>query len=225
MKVAALFSGGKDSCLAVQRAIDRGWAVTALVSVASRNPESYMFHYPNIHLTGMQARAAGIGLVKAATEGVKEEELGDLEKALGPLRGEISGVVVGAIESGYQRDRVESVCKRLGLSMEAPLWKQNPGGLWEEILERGFTVMVVGVACEGLGREWLGRVIDRESLKELEGLSRKHGFHLGGEGGEFETLVLDAPFFRKRLVVRESEIEWHGDSGYCLIRKAGLGKK
>lgn len=225
MKVAALFSGGKDSCLAVQRALDSGWHVTRLVSMKSDNPESYMFHYPNIELTVMQAEAAGIPLVMGSTMGVKEEELRDLEGALRPLRGEISGVVVGAIESRYQSERVSAVCRRLGLSMEAPLWKENPRGLWDEILKRGFVVMVVGVACGGLGREWLGRVMDRESLRGLERLSRKHGFHLGGEGGEFETLVLDAPFFGKRLAVRKAETEWKGDSGCFRITEARLEGK
>ena len=225
MKVAALFSGGKDSCLAVQRTLERGWVVTRLVSIISRNPESYMFHYPNIQLTEMQARAAGIKLVKRASEGVEEEELRDLEEVLGTLTREISGVVVGALASRYQRDRVAAVCRRLGLSMEAPLWGEDPGKLWREALEKGFRIMIVGVACEGLGREWLGRVIDSKALGELERLSRKHKFHLAGEGGEFESLVLDAPFFRKRLVVKKAEKEWQGDSGYYWIKEAGLVDK
>lgn len=225
MKVAVLFSGGKDSCLAVQRALERGWAVTRLVSMESRNPESYMFHYPNIQLTEMQAKAAGIPIIRESTEGVKERELGDLERVLRPIAPEISGLVMGAVESRYQRNRVAAICRRLGLRMAAPLWEQNPRGLWEEVLKKGFEVMIVGVACEGLGREWLGRVIGRESLKELEGLSRKHGFHLGGEGGEFETLVLDAPFFGRRLAIKEAEMEWQGDSGYYWIREAGLEEK
>jgi diphthine-ammonia ligase len=225
MKVAALFSGGKDSSLAVQRALERGWIVTRLVSIVSRNPESYMFHYPNIQLTEMQARAAGIRLVKKVSEGVKEEELRDLEDVLRPLTREVSGVVVGALASRYQRDRVAAVCRRLGLAMEAPLWGEDPGKLWREALEKGFRIMIVGVACDGLGREWLGRVINLRALGELERLSRKHSFHLGFEGGEAETFVTDAPFFRKRIVVKSAEREWQGDSGYYWIREAGLEDK
>jgi len=81
------------------------------------------------------------------------------------------------------------------------------------------------VACEGLGREWLGRVIDSRALKELEKLSNKHRFHLAGEGGEFESLVLDAPFFRKRLVVKKAKSKWQGDSGYYWVKEAGLVDK
>lgn len=225
MNLAALFSGGKDSSLAIQRVLDRGWSVTRLVSIIPSNPESYMFHYPNIELTAMQASAAGIPLVSRASPGVKEEELRDLEAALKSVRGDVKGVVVGAIASTYQRDRVSSVCKRLGLSMEAPLWGEDPGKLWREALGRGFSIMIVAVACDGLGREWLGRVIDSKALDELEALSRKHRFHLGGEGGEFETLVLDAPFFGRRLAVKKARSEWRGDSGLYLIEEAELRNK
>ncbi len=225
MKVAALFSGGKDSCLAVQRVLEKGWIVTKLVSIISRNPESYMFHYPNIQLTEMQARAAGIKFVKRFSKGVKEDELRDLEEVLRPLTKGISGVVVGALASRYQRDRVAAVCRRLGLSMEAPLWGQDPARLWREVLEKGFEIMIVGVACDGLGREWLGRIIDSKSLGELKKLSKKYRFHLGFEGGEAETFVIDGPFFIKKLVVKKAEREWQGDSGYYWIKEARLVDK
>lgn len=225
MNLAALFSGGKDSSLAVQRVLEKGWHVTRLVSVTPKTPESYMFHYPNISMTELQAEAAGIPLVKMLSEGVKEEEVKDIEKALRPLKGEVSGVVVGALASKYQSDRVEAVCRKLGLDMVAPLWGEDPLEIWNELLEKGFRIMVVGVACEGLGREWLGRIIDHEALEELSSVSERFRFHLAGEGGEFETLTLDAPFFRKSIVVREARTEWHGDSGHCLITRAELAEK
>jgi diphthine-ammonia ligase len=225
MKVAALFSGGKDSSLAVQRVLEKGHEVVGLVSIIPRNPESYMFHYPNIRLTELQADAAGIPLVSRDSDGVKEEELADLEEALGGLSGDVEGVVVGAIASEYQRDRVAGVCRKLGLSMEAPLWGEDPEQLWLELLAKGFEIMIVGVACDGLGKEWLGRVIDEKALQELEVLSRKHNFHIAGEGGEFETLVLDAPFFRKRLAVKDARTSWKGDSGLYIINRAALEDK
>jgi diphthine-ammonia ligase len=225
MKLAALFSGGKDSSLAVQRSLESGWKVTHLVSITPKRPDSYMYHYPNIQLTALQAEAAGIPLVRASSEGVKEEEVKDIEKALKPLARKVDGVVVGALASVYQKERVERVCKMLGLSMVAPLWKQDPKQLWLELFAKGFKIMVVGVACDGLGRDWLGRAMDEKSLKELESLSRRFRFHLGGEGGEFETLCLDAPFFRKQLSVEEARSVWEGDSGHFHIDKAMLSGK
>jgi diphthine-ammonia ligase len=225
MKVSALYSGGKDSSLAVQKVLELGFKVTSLVSIQPESPESYMFHYPNSGLTEMQAEAAEIPLIKHSSGGVKEEEVGDMEKALGQLKGGISGVVVGAIASEYQRKRVEDVCRKLGLDMIAPLWGIDPQELWKELLAKGFVVMIVGVACDGLGKEWLGRIVDEKALMELDRLSKRHRFHLGGEGGEFETFVLDAPFFGKRLVVKDGETEWNGDSGYYHIRDVVLKEK
>lgn len=225
MRLAALFSGGKDSSLAVQRALEEGHEVKKLVSITPETNESYMFHFPNTDITVLQSKAAGIPIVRAKSRAVKEEEVRDMEDILRPLSGDIDGVVVGALASSYQRERVERVCKRLGLEMVAPLWHKDPGKLWDEMLQKVFSIMIVGVACEGLGREWLGKVIDKNALEELEALSRKHRFHLGGEGGEFESITLDAPFFRKSIEVREGKVQWDGDSGYYLIDEAGLVDK
>lgn len=225
MKLAALFSGGKDSSLAIQRVLERGLAVVKLVSIISKSPESYMFHYPNVHLTELQAKAMGIPIVKMGSEGEKEEELKDLENALSQVRKDVEGVVVGALASNYQRDRIKKICTGLGLSLEAPLWGEDPEKLWKEAIEKGFRIMIVGVACEGLGREWLGRVIDSRALEELKKLSKKYRFHLGFEGGEAETFVLDAPFFKKRLVIKKAKTEWQGDSGFYLIEDAQFENK
>jgi ABC transporter with metal-binding/Fe-S-binding domain ATP-binding protein len=225
MDLAALFSGGKDSSLAIQRILKRGLAVVKLVSIFPKSPESYMFHYPNIHLTEMQAKAMEIPFVKRVSAGKKEEELKDLEDALNSIRKDIDGVVVGALASKYQRDRIKSICDILNLSMQAPLWGEDPLKLWKEAIEEGFKIIIVGVACEGLGKEWLGKQINEKVLSKLERLSKKHKFHLGGEGGEFETLVLDAPFFKKRLVVKRAKKEWSVDSGLYIIEKAQLQEK
>ncbi len=225
MKTVALYSGGKDSSLAVQKVLEKGWSVESLVSFTPKNRESYMFHYPNTDLTVMQARAAGIPLINVKSSGVKEEEVRDIRKALEPFRERVSGVVVGALASKYQGERVESVCRDLGLDMVAPLWGMDPEELWKDLLDNGFRIMIVGVACDGLGKEWLGRIVDIKVLEELRALSQKHRFHLGGEGGEYETLTLDAPFFRKRLVVSKGEVEWKEDSGFYHIREAELKDK
>jgi ABC transporter with metal-binding/Fe-S-binding domain ATP-binding protein len=225
MKLAALFSGGKDSSLAIHRSLERGLAVVKLVSIFPKSPESYMFHYPNIHLTELQSRAMEIPLVKKVSEGQKEKELKDLEGALNQIRRDIDGIVMGALASRYQRDRIKRICEKLNLSLEAPLWGEDPEKLWKEAIEKGFKIIIVSVACEGLGREWLGKLINREALSDLKNLSDKHKFHLSGEGGEFETLVLDAPFFKKKLMIKEGIVEWSEDSGFFHIRDAQLQQK
>lgn len=227
MRIAALFSGAKDSIFAICEAMQAGHEVVCLVSMIPENPESYMFHHPNVEWTGMQAEAMGIPIMNKKTGGEKEKELGDLEAAIRELkeRENISGVVSGALASRYQKSRIDDICRKLELESLAPLWGTDPARHWNNILEAGFEIIIVSVASEGLGKEWLGRKIDRKALEELEGLSRKHRFNLAGEGGEFETFVLDGPIFRKRLKIIKADDVWDGDSGSYLIRKLELSEK
>lgn len=222
MKMAALFSGGKDSTFAAWKAVQRGDEIVSLVSFISENPDSYMFHHPNIQWTRLQAEAMGIPILHIPTKGEKEKELEDIEQALRKLKPGIRGVTVGALASEYQRFRIARICRKLGLEVFAPAWKRDPGGYWEELLGGGFRVIITKVACEGLGKEWLGREITSRNFPELRRLSQKFRFHLGFEGGEAETFVLDCPLFKKKVEVLEGEVEWDGDSGVFLIRKAAL---
>lgn len=222
IRVAVLFSGGKDSTLALYDSLQKKMEVRYLVSIFSKNPESYMFHYPNMSMAIMQSLSIGIRLVTKKTEGKKEKELEDLKNVLESLKGEIEGVVVGAIASKYQKDRVSKICKSLKLKMIAPLWGKKPELLWKRILDAGFEVMITSVSADGLGKEWLGKVIDKKNLEKLKKVARKHKIHLSGEGGEFETLVLNGPIFKRRLKIISSEIEWDGDSGRFVIKDAKL---
>lgn len=225
MKLAALISGGKDSIFALYRAVKQGHEVPYLLTIAPESRESYMFHYPNVGITELQSEALGIPLLREETVGEKEEELKDLSKLLSRIAGEVDGIVTGATASSYQRGRIEALCRDFNLEVFNPLWQVDPLEYWEELLENHFEVMISSVACEGLGKEWLGRVIDRESLGELRRLASRHRFHLAFEGGEAETLVLDMPLFRKKIVVEEASREWYGDHGYYLVSRATLREK
>lgn len=224
MKVAVLFSGAKDSTFALYRSIQEGHEIKCLLTMLPENPESYMFHHPNVKWTGKQAVAMGIQMVTKETAGKKEQELQDVEDALKGIKG-IEGVVSGAIASEYQRSRIGTVCDKIGLESLTPLWGTDQEKHWDNVLEAGFRVMMVSVACDGLGREWLGRVIDRNSLKELKRLAEKHRFNAAGEGGEFETFVLDGPVFKKRLEVASAETVWDRDSGFYLIKELRIKQK
>lgn len=225
MRVAILFSGGKDSTYALYWALKQGFDVKYLVSMHSESEESYMYHVPNIHLTELQARAIGIPLVKGFTKGEKEKEVEDLKNVLEGLK--IDGVVAGALASTYQRERVEKVAKELGLEVFAPFWQADPEGYMREIIKAGFDVVIVGVSAYGLDERWLGRKIDEKAIQELKALNKKYKVHIAGEGGEFETFVRDAPFFRARIVFDEVEKIWdeYTSSGVLLIKAAHLESK
>ena len=213
MRAAVLFSGGKDSTLALFEAKRKGVEIEYLVSLFPKRSDSYMFHYPNIGLTKEQAVLMGIPIITRETKGEKERELSDLEEALGAIKDKIDCVISGAIASEYQRSRVEGVCKKLGLKSMSPLWHKNPLDIWRMCLDNGFRVMITAVACDGLDKSWLGRIIDEGSLKELKKLSDRCRFHPGGEGGEFESLVIDCPLFSKPLKPLKTRTEWDGETG------------
>ena len=226
MNAAVLFSGGKDSTMAAYSAIKEGHEVKYLVSVFSDNPASYMFHVANIHITELSAQAMGIPLIKKVTKGIKEEELEDLKNILIELKDKgIEAIYSGALFSVYQKSRIDALCEELGLKSCAPLWHRDPTEYMEEIIELGFEVIITSVAAEGLDESWLGKKIDKDSLDGIVKLNKKYKIHIGFEGGEAETLVLDGPLFNKRIKVLESENIWEGDSGYFLIKDAELVDK
>jgi diphthine-ammonia ligase len=226
MKAAILFSGGKDSTMAVLKAKEEGWHVAYLVSIHSQNPHSYMFHVPNIHLTQLLSKAMGIPLIKAETLGKKEEELGDLKEVMLVIKNRgVESLFTGAIASEYQKSRIDKICEELGLQSKAPLWHLDPLKYMKEIIELGFEVIITSVSAEGLDESWLGRKIDQNLLKDLLRLQKKFGLHLAFEGGEAETLVLDGPLFKKRLNILDTEKVWERDSGYLVIKEASLEDK
>jgi len=220
MKVAALFSGGKDSVFSVYIARQYAWDVSHLVTLQPERTDSWMFHSINIHLTDLLAEALEIPLVKKTTKGEKEDELGDLKSLLHELS--IDGVISGAIASEYQRTRVEKICHELGIKSFTPLWHKDQETIVRDQVNAGFQIIIVGVFAQGFDETWLGKTLDQETIESLLTVKKKYNINMAGEGGEFETLVLDGPLFHKKLVVDEFEKEWQRDSGVFRIKKAHL---
>lgn len=220
MRLASLYSTGKDSTYAAYWALKEGFDVEFLLSIISKNKESYMYHTPNIHLAKPLAENMNLPLVEKKTEGKKEDELKDLENALKELKNEkeIEGITTGAIASKYQYERIKKICDSLDLECFNPLWQANPVMYMQELLDKNFKVMIIGVYAHGLGEEWLGRVIDGEALDELIELNEKYGIHVAGEGGEFETLVLDCPLYGRELRILDAEKQWEKTNGKITVK-------
>jgi diphthine-ammonia ligase len=223
MRLAALVTGGKDSVLALYRAQKMGHNVEVLATMIPKRDDSYMFHFPNIHLTDYISRALEIPLVKAETSGIKEKELDDLKKLLASL--DVDGVVTGAVLSAYQKERIERICDELGIKSVAPLWHQDPLEIMRELIDLKFKVIIVGVYAYGLDQTWLGREINPETLEKLVELHEKFQISLVGEGGEYESLVLDAPIFKKRIEIVEAETNYANNSGVFVIKEAKIVNK
>ncbi len=223
MRVAVLATGGKDSVLALHHVLSEGHKVECLVSMVPTREDSWMFHYPNISLVDLLSEAVGIQIVKAITSGTKEEEVQDLKRLVETL--DVDGLVSGAIASSYQKTRIEGICKQLGLSCMTPLWQTNPHEVLKEILSLKFEVIITATFAYGFSIEWLGRRLDEGTVASLKELNRQYGVSLVGEGGEYETLVLDAPLFRKRIRVIKAERVWRNQGGIFLITEAELENK
>ena len=226
MKLGVLFSGGKDSTLALHKAAEKE-EVVCLITLVSENKESYMFHTPNINVTALQAEALGLPLIRKATAGKPEEELKDLEAAIAQALKDfkIDGVVTGAVESVYQATRIQQICNRLDVWCVNPLWKRNQKALLEETVAEGFKTLISGVFAYPLDKRWLGKQIDADLIEKLVALSQKYGLSPSGEGGDMETTVLDAPLFKKKIEVLDFEVEAKGNSGVFRIKKARLTEK
>lgn len=214
MKLAVLFSGGKDSTLAAWLAKKYGYELTCLVSIVSRNKESFMFHTPSINRVESQAEAMGIPLILHETVGIKEKELIDLENALSKAKDEygIEGVVTGAVESVYQASRVQKICNRLELECFNPLWQKKQMEILDDLIKEKFEVIVVGVFAYPLDDKFLGRKIDKKFVKDVSGLYDKFKISPAGEGGEFESFVLNCSLFKKKLKVKGYEDFGAGNS-------------
>jgi diphthine-ammonia ligase len=223
LRLAALVTGGKDSILALYRAQQMGHTIKVLATMLPKRSDSYMFHFPNIHLTDHIAKALEIPLVTAETSGIKEKELEDLKKLLASL--DVDGVVTGAVQSSYQKERIDRLCSELGLESVAPLWHQDPLEIMNELIRLKFKVILVGVYAYGLDQTWLGREINTETLEKLVELNAKFQISLVGEGGEYESLVLDAPIYKKRLEIVEAEANYENNSGVLAITKVRLVDK
>jgi predicted ATP pyrophosphatase (TIGR00289 family) len=221
MKLAALISGGKDSMLALHMAAERH-DIACLVTAVPDNVDSYMFHTPNLHIVDAIAKCLGKPLLKIPVSGEEEKEVEELREGIECLS--IDGLVIGGMESEYQRKRFAAICERLGLEMVAPLWGKEAEWIMKKVAE-SFDAIFVKVAAYGLDEKWLGRKIDEKAIEELKELNRKYGIHVAGEGGEFETLVLDAPLYKKRIVVKGSIPKWFGDSGVYVIEEFNIVDK
>ncbi len=221
MGYAALFSGGKDSSLALWRAQSLGLDVDYLITVYPDRDDSYMFHKPNLHLIPEIAKSLGIELVKVKTAGEKEKEVEDLKRGLKGLN--ISGLITGAVASRYQMDRIEKLADEFSVDVLAPLWNMPQDRLLDELLQNGFKMIIVSVAAHGLDDDWLGKEIDQRCIEELKEISARYGINISGEGGEYESLVIAAPNYDHDFEIIEDEKTWDGLRGELKVKKIEKG--
>ena len=223
MKLGVLFSGGKDSYLALQYASEEN-EIICLLTLESKKEDSWMFHTPAIEWTKLQAEAMGLNHLTKETNGIKEEELGDLKSIIESAvsKYSIEGIVTGALASVYQSTRIQKICNELNLWCFNPLWQMPQNVLLQELISNNIVSIITGVAAEPFDASWLGRLIDSNCIDNLLALESSHKINPAGEGGEIESFVINAPLFTKSISVTKSQKYYSNFSGRLEIQEAFL---
>ena len=206
------------------------WAdfyIRCFIRVEADEARGVVFRRQRFHAClaqGSGERDGSLPLVVKITEGKKEEELVDLEAAISEAQNQfgIEGIVTGAVESVYQAERIQRICQRLDLWCFNPLWKKNQQALLEEMLEKGFRVLISGIFAYPLDEKWLGKEIAPETIRRLVELQHEYGISPSGEGGEIETTVLDAPMFKRSWCPNDSGHRHEPQEGLAWLLRVRL---
>ena len=211
MKVAILYSGGKDSTLAIEEALKKGWEIKYLISAKPTRTDCYLFHFATVEQTKQLAKILGLKhiLITCAVADPKKEAA--LIKAI-IEKNPVDALVLGG--TGLQKTQIGSLQKALFPKTE--VFAMHDSLDHEEILlymlNRGYEIIISQIASDGL-HDWLGKTLTQENFNDFRLASYKYGFHIGGEGGYYDTLVCNAPFFKKRLVIKNAHVV--RENKYC----------
>ena len=218
------WSGGKDCCLACYRAVAQGLKVHCLLNMVNEDGKRSYSHGLSPQVLEAQSQAIGIPLIQQQAK--RENYEVQFKKVLISLKEKgVSGGVFGDIDLDEHRRWIERVCADVAVTPHLPLWGEEQGKLLKEFIGLGFTAVVVTARAELFGREWLGRTVDREFLDHLEVLKDAKEVTPCGEAGEYHTLVIDGPLFRKRLKILRSRRVLREGRWFLSILEVGLGDK
>ena len=225
MKLAALFSGGKDSTYSIYKVKQMGHDVECLITVFPKSANSHLLHFPNIELTKLQSETLKIPQITSTLNSDESsEEMIVLKTLLDKAKFDFKneGLVHGGISSEFQKKCFEKICKEKGLKTITPLWKINSKEYMNSLLNSNFKFILTSVSSDGLDETWLGKIISMDDVLLLNKLSSKYGFNLNFEGGEAETFVVDCPLYSHPININKSKTIWDGYRGRFEIEDAGL---
>jgi ABC transporter with metal-binding/Fe-S-binding domain ATP-binding protein len=225
LRVACLFSGGKDSTYSLYLAKQSGVSVDCLLTLIPNSEESYLFHSPNIWATQLQAKALQIPIITKKIKSISiDDECNKLDELISQANRDykIEGIVHGGIRSNFQKNKFNKICERYNLKLLSPLWQIDEYDYMNQLLKNSFVIQIISVSSMGLDASFLGIILNYSTLEDLYRRSKKYGFNLSFEGGEAETIVLDCPIFKKRLEILTSKIHWDGQRGIVEISDISL---
>ena len=225
MKLAALFSGGKDSTYAIYLAKQQGHEVKCLLTIQPNSDESHLLHHPNLKWVSLQSKSMDIPqIIEGSFSDDTETELQLIEKLLKKAKNcfQIEGIVHGGIRSEFQKNNFENICNKLNLSIFSPLWHFDPKKYMNDLILDHFEFIITSVSSGGLDDSWLGKKIGKKELISLEKLSSEFEFNLDFEGGEAETFVVNCPLFSHPVEIIKEKTSWDGYRGRFEIVDARL---
>jgi diphthine-ammonia ligase len=201
--VFASWSGGKDGCLALHRAIVSGLDVRYLANTITEDGKRSFSHGISAEVIRAQAQAIGIPLAQRPT--TRETYEAEFINMLRTFKQEgIEGGVFGDIDFNAHREWIERVCREADITPLLPLWLESQDKLLREFIDAGFEAIVVAAKADLFGEEVLGQTVDRAFVKHLKELGKTKKITPCGESGEYHTLVIDGPIFQKRLEILET---------------------
>ena len=227
MRVAVMYSGGKDSCQSLKWALDNGHEIVTLISVKPKSTESFLYQYATVEWTKLSSEAVGIPVIHIKSEKIgPREEAEELEAVFSKLG--VDRILVGGV--GLQATQIREwrrVAGRFGIELMVPYENMTSEELLNEEIKAGFDIRITSVASDGLGPEWLGEKLNSDNLEKWLELSKKFGFDCLGEGGYMDSFICDAPFFKKKIEFKRTEKIWDNktNSGYLEVKKAVLTDK
>ena len=225
MKLAALFSGGKDSVYSIFLGKKQGHEIKCLLSIFPKSDESHLLHHPNLKWTRLQSESMKIPqLTKTSSSDNTGDEMALFEEMAIKAKNDyqIEGIIHGGLRSKFQKQNFESLCQKLDLKLISPLWEIDSVQYLKSLISSKFDFLITSVSSDGLDDSWLGKKIGEEDLEQLQILSKKFGFNLDFEGGEAETFVINCPLFSSPIEVSRYEKSWDGYRGRFEILDARL---
>jgi len=191
--------------------VAQGVIPRAILNVMNEDGKISRSHGLPAGVLRQQAEALGLPLI--AIQSTWEDYQVNFIKALQNLKTTyaIEALVFGDIDLQAHRDWEEIVCAKAGLKALLPLWQRDRKELVLEMLDTPIEAMIV--SCNDvMGPRFLGRTIDSSLVADLEAL----GVDPCGENGEYHSLVLNCPLFRRRLDIPPYTTTRH--DGYNFIQ-------
>ncbi len=226
MEVAVMYSGGKDSTYAIEKCLEKKWKIKYLLSIKPTRNDCYLYHYATVEHTKDLAQILGIKHIYETCDVADPEQEAEIVRQI-VEKNPVDAIILGGV--GLQETQIKSVREAvfpLGVEVFASHTGKEHENLVQDMVEKGYDIRVTQVAVEGLGKPWLGKKLTKENLQELQKLSEQYGFHVGAEGGHYDSLVVDGPIFTKKLEILESEAIMEDEyCGHLKIHKTAIVEK